>query len=461
MEWSNITTIDFFISRQMQVILFLVTCATTLLFCYLMTNLILKIYGESVSVKRKLAFALIMGLLLDTFWTYAVYYIGGVITLPPAVYILVTTPNPLFALIIYYCGIKLLRLSPYHSVRVINRVYIYFMATRVLYRFIVFNFFTQTTPRQNFMLDVLSLFCGLVINVVIYIVVLVLLERNSFLIRPAEQVFIPSLPREIVRCFLKTCVAYTFVVVCTILIPDTKIHLVIIIVLIYGLVIGILMDARKAARVEMCNKEAYIHSLVEMIENFYSVKYDIHNVLQTYEGYISLGDMDGLKNYHQSVMQKTRQANPRVDLAERKEENSPLVSVINEKLDYAEECFVTMILDISCDLGMYIDSMDICRAVDILLNNAIEAAAQSKLRTVMLLIEQMPDHSKLIVIKNSTLKEINTNKLISNTQKKRHGGAKGLTQIRGILSQYGNCTFQLKAFSHSVTAYIAIKPKQA
>ncbi len=450
-------TAAFAYSTAMQIILFFVSCFTTFLFYYLVTNIILKIYAAPSSIRRKLLFVSVSGLLLNNIWTYSIYMIGGRASFPSIVYSLVTVPNPLFALLIYYSGVRILGLSPFRSLHIIDSAYIYFIAVKLFNRFIGFTFFQQSTPEYNYLLDALSLVFCTILNVIIYYLTMLLIDRHRFVIQQTDQLYTPSLAREIARSFLKACAVYSLVIILPILIKDQRIYLVITAILAMWIVVGFLLDSRKALLADLSNKETYISNLVETIDRFRGLKHDINNMLSTYEGYIMMGDLDELKKHHRSLVKITGQANYRMDLANRMQENPALVALINRKLEYAESLLVNMEVSLSCDLGMDIDNMDICRAAACLLDNAIEAAAESAQRSVLLSIEKKPDQTKLIIVKNSTLGEVDVSAITQGATTKAGHAGMGLAQMRRTLGKYGNCSFHISYYQHSFTAYVAIR----
>ncbi len=440
----------------MQTILFFVSCSTTFLFYCLVTSIILKIYAEKASWKRRFLFAFCAGTVLNNLWTYGVYLLGGMLSFSPTIYALVTVPNPVFAMLIYLCGVKILRLSPFRSLHIMNHSYTYYMAIKILNRFIGFTFFAQTTADYNYMLDAFSLVFCAGINILIYYVTIRIVNRFHFVIKQGDQLHIESLAREIVYSFLRASFAYGIVVALPRIFPGNDIYLIISFILALFIVNGILSDRSRAVRLELSNKETYINNLVETVDRFRGVKHDINNMLMSYEGYIELGDLERLKEYHRSLLQITSQANSRMDLAKKIQENPALVSLINAKLDYAESCSVKMDTDIVCNLDMSIDNVDVCRSLACLLDNAIEAAAVSPQRMVLLSIERKPEGSKLFIVKNSTRDAVDTSKLTQGVSTKEGHSGMGISQVRRTLGKYGNCSLNLTYFDHSFTAYMVI-----
>ncbi len=449
---------DFAYTCGMQLILFIVSCATSFLFYHLITNIVLKLYAQSVPLARRLGFVCVTSLLLNTAWTYGVYLIGGRMHFPPMVYALVTVPNPIFAMLIYLSGVKILRLSPYRSLRIMDLAYIYYVAIKVLLRFIGAMLFAQPGGAYNYMLDTASLLLGTAVILLIYLLTMLSIDRHRFVIQLTEQIMVTSLPKALMRSFLKDCAVYAMVIALPLIDPDVYVHLFTAVILFMSLIISIQRDSHEAMTSEVSNREAYIDSLMENMDRFRGLRHDINNMLLTYEGYIELGDLDSLKQHHQSLVRLTNHTNTRMAISMRMKENPALVSVLSAKLDYAEELGVELEIGITCDMDLYIDNLDACRSVACLLDNAIEAAALSAQRSAMLSIERKPDGAKLIIIKNSTLETVDVGTLAPDKSTKPGHTGIGLHQVRKTLRRYGNCSFHLTASGHSFTVYMAIRP---
>lgn len=436
----------FAFSRQMQLMLMFVSFATTFLFYSFVTNIILTVYGYRVKLQRKLLFVLLVGTLLNNVWTYGVYFLGGMLSFPPLVYSLVTIPNPVFFLLFYLCGIKVLQLSPYRSLRIIFYAYVYFVAIKYFNRFIGYVFFAQTAGAYNYLLDALSLICCSIINTLLYLATMAYINHNRFLIKQEDRIFIPAIGFEIFRSTMAATFIYCIAVFLPTLFPGSNaIFLVISVFLAYYLSNGVLSDARKAAQADSYHKDAYIKNLSETIESFGSLKHDFTNILQSYEGYLGLNDIDALKKYHNSVLMAARQTGTRMELSSRMSENPPLISLLLSKLTVSSKSFVTMHVDILCDVAtVFVNNTDLCRSLDYLLDSAIETAAQSKLRKIFFTVRELPNQRKLIVIRNST-----------NTTAPAAKEPELLVQAQKILEQFGNCTFNMTRYEDEFVYYIA------
>lgn len=444
----------------MQIILFFVSCIATFYFYYLVNNITLQVYAEDVPLARRLLFVAASGLLLDTIWIYLIYLIGGSVSFSPIIYVLVTIPNPFFALLIYYFGVKIQGLSPYRSLHIMVHTNLYFIAGKMLNQFISASFFVQPLGQYNYLSDAVALICCACINTLLYCLTSFAIRRSQFIVKQTDQMYIFSLRREIFLGFLTICAAYGLVVLVSILMAGhTYAYLMVSLALALSAVVGVLRDARTAALLELSNKDTYINGLVETTQRFEGLRHDFMNILQSYAGYIASGEIDGLKTYHSSLLKTVNQAAYRMSLSDKMQENPALITLLNAKLDYAERSTVKLTIDIDCQIeNMYIDNMDLCRSLAALLDNAIEAAAESSPRSVDISIKNKPDGSKLIIIMNSTAAPMDPSIFSRRgfTTKEGHTGI-GLSQVRKTLSKYGNCTFQVTCFEETFTAYISTK----
>lgn len=450
-------TIEFAYTRYMQLILFFVSCATTFLFFWFTTNIILSVYGEKVSIRKRLAFIFFTGIVLNQVWTYGIYALGGFLSFSPKVYSLVTVPNPFFALLYYYFGIKFLGLKSYRSIRLMRHVYAYWMATKIILQIIGRAFFPQVGGPYNYLLDTISLSVCAIINTCIYLVINFSLYKSGFLIRLTDGVYTRLKRYELFITFVQASIIYCFVVFTPKLIGTSVITYVYIeIFLILFMIIFIMRDYFSVINAEIENKGAYINTLISSIDRFDGIRHDFNNILQTYGGYIVLKDIDGLNRYHEKVTGTTLMATDELDLNRYMYQNPALVSLLIKKYECAKENHVLLRVTILSSLDDFeIENIDLCRIMGNLLDNAIESASMSNLKRVSLSIEYKIDGRKLIVISNTTNNDVDTTKITlpNITTKLGHSGL-GLAEVRKIINKYSQCSVQFSYYNKEFSVYI-------
>lgn len=450
-------------TTTMQIILFFVSCATTCLFFWFVTNIILTVYGEKVSVARKITFIFFAGIVLNQLWTYGIYALGGFLSFSPKLYALVTIPNPIFALLYYYIGIKSFKLPTYRAIHLMRHIFLYWMITKVLLQVVGRAFFLQPGGPYNYLLDIMSLCACAVINTAIYLVIIFNLRKSHFRIRLTDSTHPRPLWYELTFSFLQASAVYLFVVTMQrTLSPTVTCHVFIEVVLILALFISILWDNKSAVAIEMENKDAYIRTLISNIDRFDAIRQNFSHVLQAYDTYLLNGNIEGLKKYHEQLTGATLMAGDELDLNRRMWQNPTLVALMVKKFERAKSCEVTLRMIIQCSLEeFYVQEMDLCRVLGNLLDNAIEAATISELKRVSLSIEQKRDGSKLIVVSNSTKEdvEVGTIALSRFTTKEGHMGL-GLSEVRRILGNYPQCSLQFSYYNREFSVYVEILPRQ-
>ena len=425
---------------------------------YLIANLILMLYGERASEKKKWIFAFFTGTLLQTAFVYAVYIVGGALTFSSMVYLVVVTPNPVFALLYCFIGIKVFALSPIRSIKIMGYTYLYYVILLNANRFIASIFFVQAAERYNYLLDAVRQATFVCLVLTAYFVARHFIRVRKITMRLSDNIFV-NVKKDLILFILTTSSYYILVVGLPLLIPKQVIaDFLILFILILFFTLTVYIDISASQKAEIKNKEVHISSLSKGINEFSSVKHDFYNILHSYGGYLEIGDIERLKEYHASLLHLTTHAGGSMDLSRKMSENPALISLIVHKSEYAEQENVKMTISLQSSLeDLYIDNMDICRCIACLLDNAIEAAARSEEKKVFFTIEHKIGGSKLIIITNSTVAHVDVKEISAKgfTNKQGHQGV-GLTNVRKIIDTYGNCTFQTVYYNHEFSAYIEL-----
>ncbi len=426
---------------------------------YFIANLILRIHGEKASVLQKAQFAFLTGVVIYTLFIYVIYYFGGMLSFQPLTYLLVVTPNPITALLYCYLGIKVLKLSPIRSIELMGNAYLYYSITISITRLVGSIFFIQTSERYNYLLDATRNMASFIAFFTMYGITCYVLNKKSTTLIPKTNVFV-NRKKELTYFVIRAFIVYLCSVCIPMLIPETVVANVVILVFLCMLFfITILLSNNFHANADNRNKDAHINSLIRTLEEFRAVKHDFYNILQTYNGYFTIGDLEACKKYHAKLVDVTMMVGEPLNLSEKMPENPALVSLLIDKHTKAVRSNVTMDIAIKCDLsGLPMDEIDICRVLSCLIDNAIEAAEASERRRVFFSMEQKTDDSKLFIITNSILRQPDMAQIFAEgvTDKAGHHGV-GLTNVRRIIDKYGNCTFQLNCYNNEMTAYVELK----
>lgn len=449
---------EFAFSRQMELILGLVTVSGTFCSMYFLSQLMLFAFGTSAGKKQKMLFAFLTGTLLQLL-IYVLYLFGGMESLNSNVLLLVVTPSPIHGLLYYYVAQKLFRLSPVRSVRLISYVYLMWITAETLIRLSGTLFFVQNQPRYNYLLDTIQQILNASLFIGLYFLVRAMLRRSRASTKYLNNMLFDR-KREILAFFLQATLIFAVALGLPLALTDKVIaYALALFILALLIALNIYIDITAYYRQTISNHEVHISALFKSVEELRGIKHDINNLLHTYSGFLELKEYERLERYHASLISATSHAGIVMELAQRTPENPALFQLFIQKLEYAERLNVKLILSLQCELvDLYIDNADAVRIISILLDNAIEAASLSLQRKIYCSAESKTVHSKLIIITNSTALPISVNELFSGTVKKKTGrNGQGLSAARGLIAKHSNCTFQLKSHNDEFSAYIELK----
>lgn len=453
--------LDLAYSSQMQFILAVQTFITNICIVYFMSDLLLMLSNEHASKQQRLIFAFCIGT-VHTSFIYCVYIIGGMISFSPIVYLLVVSPNPILGYLYYIIGIKVFKLSPIRSIKLMGYFFTYFIFIVNITRLNTTLIPIETLPRYNYLQNIERQFVYLLEVYLIYCLIKYVIKKFKFTMRLSEKIFI-NIKKEKTAYLLKLMFLYILTTILPLLIEgDLLGSVTVLLVLIFFLAFNIVQDLFVMSKNELENKEVHINVLSKGINEFSSIEHDFYNILQTYNGYLEIGDLESLKKYHSSLIKLTTYAGSSIDLSRKMKENPAFVSLLVNKIEYAKKMNVEMMVSLQdSTANLYIDNIDICRCIACLLDNAIESASISKQKKVFFTLESKESklsRSKLIIVANSTDTPIDISKIINPgvTSKSGHHGI-GLSNVREIIKKYGNSTFQMTYYNYELCAYIELR----
>ena len=159
-------------------------------------------------------------------------------------------------------------------------------------------------------------------------------------------------------------------------------------------------------------KDAYnrLQEYTNQVENMYSslrsFKHDYNNIMLSISGYIESEDMDGLKKYfdqefspiNHKLFAETSRLNQLINI-----KITELKSLITAKLLYAAELNIKVSVEIEKEISKIpMGTVDLCRVIGIFLDNAIEAALETKQPEIRMAI--LNEEKEIIfIISNSFL----------------------------------------------------------
>ncbi len=203
---------------------------------------------------------------------------------------------------------------------------------------------------------------------------------------------------------------------------------------------------------EMANER--LESIVEGLKKF---KHSYDNTLASIEGFTIREDMQGLKLYLEEIIAE-KSKNEAVNYFKLNFIDNPAITgLIISKMIYAEKLDVQFVLKVRTNAaGIAIKLSHLCEILGILLDNAIEAAAESEAKKVALKMEES-EEAFAFEISNSTDDPPDQSKIWEKgwtTKSESHGY--GLWMAKDILSKYDNVLLNTDVEEHSFSQELIV-----
>ena len=159
----------------------------------------------------------------------------------------------------------------------------------------------------------------------------------------------------------------------------------------------------KDTELELENTKLHNKALSTINEGIRGFKHDMGNMVQAINGYIAVGNIDGVKQYCQNLLQGFNDVNLLSILSPKVINNPAIYGIVVGKMLYARDNDLNLSLDVALDVtNVNFPSFELSRIIGILLDNAIEAALDSAEKKLKL--EMYHDENKksdVIIIGNS------------------------------------------------------------
>ena len=191
--------------------------------------------------------------------------------------------------------------------------------------------------------------------------------------------------------------------------------------------------------------ELHNKSLELLYNNVSAFKHDFLNIMTALGGFVYSENMEGLKDYYSKIIDECHVNNNLSTLNPKVINNPAIYNILATKYYIADEHGISIDLQIFIDLNeLKLDVYDFCRILGILLDNAIEAAAQCEEKVVNIEIHDIKSRNcQSLVIENTYLdKDIDISRLSEKgyTSKKddKNSHGIGLWQVSKILKKHKN-----------------------
>ncbi len=191
-------------------------------------------------------------------------------------------------------------------------------------------------------------------------------------------------------------------------------------------------------------EEAQLYNILH--DSIRGFKHDFHNIVQSIGGYADRGDLEGLRVYYRQLLQDCGRTNNLTALNPEVINNPAIYNVLATKYHKADEIGVQINLGIFINLNEIEKHMKIyefTRILGILLDNAIEAAAECENKIIHVSFRKEQNRRRLLVIIDNTYKnkDINVDKIYEkdfSTKSKETNSGLGLWEVRQILKKNNN-----------------------
>ena len=192
--------------------------------------------------------------------------------------------------------------------------------------------------------------------------------------------------------------------------------------------------------------QVYNKTLTILHDSIRGFKHDFHNIVQSIGGYADRGDLEGLRIYYRQLLQDCGRTNNLTALNPEVINNPAIYNVLATKYHKADEIGVQINLGIFINLNEIEKHMKIyefTRILGILLDNAIEAAAECENKIIHVSFRKEQNRRRLLVIIDNTYKnkDINVDKIYEkdfSTKSKETNSGLGLWEVRQILKKNNN-----------------------
>ena len=197
---------------------------------------------------------------------------------------------------------------------------------------------------------------------------------------------------------------------------------------------------RLEQRLEKAEQELlHANSMVRVADDLRGFRHDFANYINAMNGFVARKDLPGLEEYLRKLTINIVTA-ASIELAAEVKEVPALYGVLLEKISRAElrgiHLNMCILIADKLDLG-YCSDMDYSRMVGILMDNALEAAGESKNKTIEFSIRAKRGMRVETTVMNSCDKEVDIDRIFDpGYSTKENPSGEGLHQIRRIQEKY-------------------------
>lgn len=212
------------------------------------------------------------------------------------------------------------------------------------------------------------------------------------------------------------------------------------------------------------NEIMYNKTLTNMVETVRGFKHDANNIINTVNGYITLNDMEGLKNYfNKGILKSSYKLKSISQLSPKLLNDSGIYHLIATKYFYCANNNIHLSLDITSDIAsLNIPKFELSRIIGILLDNAIEATEELDTpdkKIVFRLYKNTMNGVATIKIENNFVndKNISIDKIyLKNFSTKKNPSGFGLYEVKKTVSNFNNINIETNILENTFTQKLII-----
>ena len=202
-------------------------------------------------------------------------------------------------------------------------------------------------------------------------------------------------------------------------------------------IMKLVKTTQKLESAEEYNKT--LHILHDSVRGF---KHDFDNIVTTIGGYINTNDMEGLKNYYSQLEEDCSRVNNLYILNPDNINNPGVYNLLTTKYNEAEEKGIKVTLTVLLDLNdLHMKIYEFARILGILLDNAIDAAAECDSKVLNIVFRNEAKNNRNIILIENTYKDkdVDIDQIFNKgvTGKENHTGL-GLWEVKQILKKNNN-----------------------
>jgi two-component system sensor histidine kinase AgrC len=183
----------------------------------------------------------------------------------------------------------------------------------------------------------------------------------------------------------------------------------------------------------------YTGIIEELYDNIRNQKHDFLNVLFSIKGYVDNGQIEEFKEYYRnSVLKEYAEKQPKQFVSSLNLiKHAGIKGILSYKLSHAVSLGIKVCLNIFTPIEFrVVDSLDLCRIIGILIDNAVEASCESTGKELHIGLESDSAMTS-VIISNTYLKEPDLSQMYKRGYSSRgKNRGVGLYNVENILSRY-------------------------